>query len=52
MLEVFQALKIAYFPKKKFFDIEEMIAGTQRAALDYLLLNFCHQYQLNLLKTV
>ena len=29
------ALKIAYLPKKTFFGIEKMIAGTQIAALDH-----------------
>ena len=35
MLEVFHALKITYLPKKTFFGIEKMIAGTQIAALDH-----------------
>ena len=35
MLEVFQVLKIAYLPKKTFFGIEKIIAGTQIAALDH-----------------
>ena len=35
MLEVFHALKIAYLPKKTFFGIEKMIAGTQIAALNH-----------------
>ena len=35
MLEDFHALKIAYLPRKTFFDIEKMIAGTKIAALDH-----------------
>ena len=33
MQVVFYALKIAYLPKKTFFNIEKMIAGTQSAAI-------------------
>ena len=33
MLEVFYALKIPYLPKKTYFNIEKMIAGTQSAAI-------------------
>ena len=35
MLEDFHALKIPYLPRKTFFDIEKMIAGTKIAALDH-----------------
>ena len=35
MLEVFHATKIGYLPKKTFFQMEKMIAGTQIAALDH-----------------
>ena len=35
MLKVFHTLKIVYLPKKTFFGIEKMIAGTQIAALDH-----------------
>lgn len=35
MLEVFHATKIGYLPKKTFFGIEKMIAGTQIAALEH-----------------
>ena len=35
ILEVFHALKIAYLPKKTFFGIKKMIAGTHIAALDH-----------------
>ena len=35
MLEVFHVLKIAYLPKRTFFEIDKLIASTQIATLDH-----------------
>ena len=35
MLEVFYVVKIGYLPKKTYFSIDKIIAGTRITALDY-----------------